>query len=90
MRRAATAQICTASGDRLNVKCCGDLTLRIDGQNIEVRDALCVPKIAANLLSISKITEKDNTVSFVNDGASFEMRTKSSCARPNWMTAYIS
>lgn len=68
VRKAATQHICTASGEKLKVKHCGDLTLHIDGRDVKVNDVLCVPNIAANLLSISKITEKSNSVSFVKDG----------------------
>lgn len=68
VRKAETQQICTASGEKLIVKNRGDLTLTIGETEIKVRDVLCVPKIAANLLLISKITERKNSVSFVKDG----------------------
>lgn len=68
VRRSTTKSILTASGNRLEVKHIGDLTLHIEGNKIDVNDILCVPDIAANLLSVSTITAGGNKVSFIKDG----------------------
>lgn len=68
IRQSSTKLINAANGVQLKVKCAGDLNVCVNGNDITIYDVLCVPELAANLLSISCITKSGNRVSFVDDG----------------------
>lgn len=68
IRKSSTKIIHAANGAQLKVKCAGDLNVCVNGNEITIYDVLCVPELAANLLSISRITKSGNRVCFVDDG----------------------
>lgn len=61
-----------ANDDEMEVKCSGlvnfDADVNGEISKIEFHDVLCVPKLTANLLSVSEITKKDKSVLFTSRG----------------------
>lgn len=70
VRPSTTKQISVANNQKMDVDTVGDMTININGRSIDVKDVLCVPDLAANLLSVSRITIMGNKVSFAVDGCS--------------------
>lgn len=68
VRASTTKFINSANGAKMAVKCVGDMSACINGNEIDIKNVLCVPELAANLLSISCITKSGNSVNFVRDG----------------------
>lgn len=67
VQRSSTKYVNTPDGRKLEVTCVGDLLARVDNNDIKISNVLCVPRLMANLLSISCISKSGNRVSFVND-----------------------
>jgi len=69
--QVCNASVQAANNQKLNVPCKGTVNISVsNGKNTEiivVEDVLYVPELAANLLSVSKITEKGYKVSFKMD-----------------------
>lgn len=69
---SAIQEIVVVNNDRLPVKATGKLPLQVAKNNktetIEIHDALLIPGISVNLLSMSKIVEKGNKVIFDGRG----------------------
>lgn len=72
VRSSATKSICIANNQQLKVNGVGDLMLKINGKDIEVKNVLCVTGLAANLLSVSQITEKGNKLQFHRNGCTIK------------------
>lgn len=53
-----------ANGETMKVKGIGNAKLNIDGKQIDVNNILHVPNLSVNLLSVGKIVESGNTVTF--------------------------
>lgn len=50
------------------VNCVGNALLKVCEKEIEINNVLHVPDLVANLLSVQKIVEKGNNVSFDKNG----------------------
>lgn len=65
-------EIVIANKEKLSVLCSGDVLVKtIVGKStfdIWVKDAMCVPELTTNLLSVSQLISKGNTVKFGDDG----------------------
>lgn len=57
-----------ANNEPLDITSKGDLHLQLKNWNVTVYNVLCVPKLTANLLSVSKIVETGNRVIFDHNG----------------------
>lgn len=68
VRSPAIATITGASKTPLPVKSMGSVNLILKGRRIQVRDVLYVPKLAANLLSVSAMVKSGCQVNFRHDG----------------------
>lgn len=60
--------IITANGSNLQVKSIGNAQVKLNSASIKIFDVLHVPSLTANLLSVHKIVEKGNTVTFNANG----------------------
>lgn len=60
--------IMAANSAKMPTKQAGDAKMQLSGEVIEIQDILHVPGLAVNLLSINKIAEKGNTITFNKDG----------------------
>lgn len=58
----------TAGSQRIKSVAKGTVNLELDEGPIEVKEVFMVPELSTNLLSISKICEKNMTVLLKNDG----------------------
>lgn len=75
-RKYGEPAIRAANGELMEVECRGtvEVTVEIDGETsmVQVHDVLCIPKLTTNLLSVSKICDKQNTVFFSSEGCVIE------------------
>lgn len=71
-RKPHIESITSANNGKLAAKSAGDTLLTLSNTQIPVYDVLHVPGIAANLLSVSKIVEKGNSVIFDQDGCTIK------------------
>lgn len=65
-------EIIVGNNSRLNVKCAGDIKMEIStnggsGENVTVKDVLCIPDICANLMSVSQMAKHGKTLVFDKD-----------------------
>lgn len=60
--------ITSANNAKMAVKQVGDTMLKINNEEIEIKDVLHIPDLACNLLSVNKIVEKGNEVKFNKEG----------------------
>lgn len=60
--------IMSANNGKMIVEKCGDVSIELDNTSIAVDNVLHVPDIAANLLSVHKMCQKNNTVVFDRNG----------------------
>ena len=67
-KNAQVQKIIAANNAEMQVKKCGDATIKVSNNHIDIHDVLYVPQLAANLLSVSKIASKGNTVIFNSNG----------------------
>lgn len=67
-KQTSIKEIATANSAKLSGSRVGKVMLSLNEKDIEVKNVLHVPNLAANLLSVSKIVEKDNTVVFDKNG----------------------
>lgn len=68
VRKTPTKKLGTASGNYLPIKFIGDTSINVKGIDIVLKNVLCVPKIAANLISVSQLTANKNKVQFLPGG----------------------
>lgn len=61
-------EILGADNSCMPVQKCGNLILEINENEINVDEVLHIPKLAVNLLSVYKITQRGNIVTFDSDG----------------------
>lgn len=85
VRPTPTTKIRVANNEHLSVKCIGDMSIEIDGANIEMKNVLCVPNLATNLISVSKLTENGNKIEFDKNGCSIFNPRKEQIARAKLM-----
>lgn len=64
----AVNQIIAANNSTMKVNGKGKVNLKVNNFDIEVDEVLYVPELSANLLSISKMVEKGNTITFNSEG----------------------
>ncbi|KAJ8940027.1 hypothetical protein NQ314_010858 [Rhamnusium bicolor] len=67
-KETSIKEISTANSAKLSGSHVGKVMLSVNEKDIEVKNVLHVPNLAANLLSVSKIVENNNTVVFDKDG----------------------
>lgn len=60
--------IMTANNAKMQPKYAGDAVLKLNESDVVIRDILHVPELAVNLLSINKIAERGNTITFNKNG----------------------
>jgi len=60
--------IFTASNQAMKVNSVGNTRIKLNDENVTVKGVLHVPESSANLLSVSKIVENGNTVTFDKQG----------------------
>lgn len=72
IRESMKKDVIVANNQKISVKCIGDIEQKIKSngvkKNIVIRDVQYVPDICANLLSVSKIVQNNNTVIFNKNG----------------------
>lgn len=77
-----TKEIVVANQNSVQVECSGDLDLTTSVQGsehrINVKNVLCVPNLTTNLLSVSRIVENGNRVSFNKNGC-YIFNAKNDC-----------
>lgn len=69
VRAAANSEIIVGDNSRLQSTCAGDVNISIaaDGKQsnaVKVKDVLCIPSICANLMSVSQMAKRGNTLVF--------------------------
>lgn len=70
VRAPPTSDIVIGKSARLNVKCTGDVKIALSSNNglstgtANVSNVLCIPDICVNLISVSAMTKKGNTLIF--------------------------
>lgn len=64
IKNVGVKNIITANNTKMPVKCIGEATLKLEKEEIQVNDVMHVPDLVANLLSVYKILENNNTVVF--------------------------
>jgi len=67
-RLPGNEKIMSASSDSLTIKSVGSTTLRTGDDEISIESVLHVPGLTANLLSVSRIVEKGNSILFDKKG----------------------
>lgn len=71
-RQVENASITVANNTNLPVECSGEVEMRssVEGEtkNIVVHDVMCVPQLTTNLLSVSQLVRRGNTVIFDESG----------------------
>lgn len=72
MKHTDVKDIMSANNRNMGVKKCGDLVIQSNDIEINVNSALFVPELAVNLLSVYKICENGNTVSFDKNGCTIK------------------
>lgn len=82
VRPAASNDIVIGNNSKLNVKCAGDVKISFSTNNASKRDSatvtnvLCIPDICANLMSVSQMAKRGNTLVFDNIGCKIYDSTK--------------
>lgn len=76
VKKTGVNEIISANNARLSVKVVGDADVDFDGKAVEINGVLHVPELIANLLSISKIVKRGNTVIFDKDGCNIYNQQK--------------
>lgn len=71
-REVHVDNIVSASDAKMQVKNIGDTTIKINSETIDIHDVMHVPGLVANLLSVSKIVERGNSVLFDNSGCTIK------------------
>lgn len=70
-RKYGNTNIRAANNEVMNVSCSGDVNfnVKLNGKicEVQMKEVLCVPRLTTNLLSVSEITNKGNTVIFYPD-----------------------
>ncbi|GBP23594.1 Retrovirus-related Pol polyprotein from transposon TNT 1-94 [Eumeta japonica] len=65
-------EIVVANSEKASVLCCGEVKITTTTDNHEydivVKDVMCVPSLTTNLLSVSQLIKRGNSVSFTEDG----------------------
>lgn len=66
VREPASNDITIGNNSKLNVKCAGDKNIAIgsDTNTVKVTNVLCIPDICANLMSVSQMAKRGNTLVF--------------------------
>lgn len=70
LREPASKEIVVGDNGRLEVKCAGDMHVAIaangesNGEQVTVKNVLCVPNICANLMSVSQMAKHGKTLVF--------------------------
>lgn len=63
-----TADIVCANNQTMKVKAVGETKLKLKNEDVSLKEVLHVPELGVNLLSVSKMVEKGNTVYFDKQG----------------------
>lgn len=71
LRATDSKDIMCANKERMQVKAMGDSTLSLDA-DVTLNNVLLIPNLGVNLLSVSKIVEKGNTVFFDSTGCTIK------------------
>jgi transposase InsO family protein len=80
-READVTKIMCASGDGLEVKSVGPSSFKVNGREVELPNVLHVPGLAANLLSVSRIVENGNKVTFDKTGCVIKDQSNNTIAK---------
>jgi len=67
-KESTTCTITAANSEKLSVKAVGNSCIKLNDMQVEVKNVLLVPKLSTNLLSVSKIVEMGNSVTFNKNG----------------------
>lgn len=67
-KHSPVIDIQAANDSKLLVKCAGDTTLKLNSEEVSVKNVLCVPDLTANLLSVYRMVKAGNKVVFDEDG----------------------
>lgn len=71
-RKFEVSAIRAANNELMEVECTGDVDFQVTvnrkSSKVQLQDVLCVPKLTANLLSVSQITAKGKSVIFTSRG----------------------
>ncbi|GJQ73026.1 hypothetical protein Trydic_g1660 [Trypoxylus dichotomus] len=67
-RKHSADDIVIADNTRIKIDSVGNAIIKADNQELTTHDMLRVPKLSANLLLVSKMVQKDNTVIFDKQG----------------------
>lgn len=76
LRSTEVKQIKSANNAKLDVKAAGSINMKMKQNAIEVQNVLYVPELAANLLSVSNLVRKGNTIVFDENGCTIRNMNK--------------
>lgn len=68
LKKSPISEIVAANNDKMPVNGTGSVKLRLNENEIEVKEVLHVPNLTTNLLSVAKIVQNGNTVIFDKSG----------------------
>ncbi|KAL0279436.1 UNVERIFIED_CONTAM: hypothetical protein PYX00_000991 [Menopon gallinae] len=71
------SDIYTISNECVRAHGTGEVTLKLKGQNVTLKDTLYIPKSKSNLLSVPRVTKRGYTVVFKNDRAEIKRKNGS-------------
>ncbi|KAL0270911.1 UNVERIFIED_CONTAM: hypothetical protein PYX00_008181 [Menopon gallinae] len=74
------SDIFTISNECVRAHGTGEVTLKLKGQNVTLKDTLYLPKSRSNLLSVPRVTKRGYTVIFKNDRAEIKHKDGSTLA----------
>lgn len=80
-RPAENQFVVAADNRKMAVKGIGDMTIRMDGNKFDVKRVLYIPELAANLLSVSSITNDGYQIDFHQDFCSIVAADNSPLAK---------
>lgn len=84
VRSTNSMEIMCANKEKMQVKAVGDTALNLQENDVALNGVLHVPTLGVNLLSVSKIVEKGNTVFFDSKGCTIKNTEGKIVVHVNW------
>lgn len=72
LRSTSVKEIVTANNKKMAVSGTGKVVLRVNDEDVGVKDVLYVPELTTNILSVNQMVKNGNTVVFDADGCSIK------------------